>query len=113
MDRDCHSSLGDSDSSMKVLIVDDEPLARRGVRVCLAAEEDVEIVGECASGSEALRYIREVRPDLVFLDVQMPGMNGFEVVARIGPEVNPLIIFSRPTMNSLCRHSPSTPSTTY
>jgi two-component system, LytTR family, response regulator len=78
---------------MRVLIVDDEPLARRGVRVCLAAAQDVEIVGECASGSEALRYITELRPDLVFLDVQMPGMKGFDVVARIGPEVNPLIIF--------------------
>jgi two-component system LytT family response regulator len=78
---------------MRVLIVDDEPLARRGVRVCLAAAKDVEIVGECASGSEALRHIAELRPDLVFLDVQMPGMKGFDVVARIGPEVNPLIIF--------------------
>ena len=78
---------------MRVLIVDDEPLARRGVRVCLAAAQDVEIIGDCSSGTQAIRCIRKLRPDLVFLDVQMPDMNGFEVIARIDPTLHPLIIF--------------------
>jgi two-component system, LytTR family, response regulator len=78
---------------MKVLIVDDEPLARRGVRVCLNAAQDVEIIGDCSSGSEAIHCIQELHPDLVFLDIQMPDMNGFEVLARIDPTLHPLIIF--------------------
>ena len=78
---------------MKVLIVDDEPLARRGVRVCLNGAQDVEIIGDCSSGSEATHSIQELHPDLVFLDIQMPDMNGFEVVARIDPTQHPLIIF--------------------
>ena len=78
---------------MKVLIVDDEPLARRGVRVCLNKAPEIEIVGECSSGQEALRCIPELRPDLVFLDIQMPGMTGFDVATRIDAEAAPLIIF--------------------
>lgn len=78
---------------MRVLIVDDEPLARRGVRVCLSAAQDVEIIGDCSSGPQAIRCIQELHPDLVFLDVQMPDMNGFEVVTRIDPALHPLIIF--------------------
>jgi two-component system LytT family response regulator len=78
---------------MRVLIVDDEPLARRGVRVCLSAAQDVEIIGECSSGQQAIHCIQELHPDLVFLDVQMPDMNGFEVVARIDSALHPLIIF--------------------
>jgi two-component system LytT family response regulator len=78
---------------MKVLIVDDEPLARRGVRVCLNGAQDVEIIGDCSSGSDATHCIQELHPDLVFLDIQMPDMNGFEVVARIDPALHPLIIF--------------------
>ncbi len=78
---------------IRILIVDDEPLARRGVRVCLQHVVDATIVGESATGREAIDQIRRLHPDLVFLDVQMPGMNGFEVLANIEPEHCPLIIF--------------------
>jgi two-component system, LytTR family, response regulator len=77
---------------MKVLIVDDEPIARRRVRRLLRLEDDIEVVGECSSGSEAVAAIKEHRPDLVFLDVQMPDMDGFGVVASLGDEV-PAVIF--------------------
>jgi len=65
---------------IRTLIVDDEPLARQGLRVLLEEEPDVEIAAECADGLEALDALRELRPDLVFLDVQMPEMGGFEVL---------------------------------
>lgn len=86
-------SAGNVANSMRVLIVDDEPLARRGVRVCLSAAPDMEIIGDCSSGTQTIRCIQELHPDLVFLDVQMPDMNGFEVVAQIDPALSPLIIF--------------------
>jgi len=78
---------------MRILIVDDEPLARRGVRVCLKKAQDAEIIGECASGEEALPLIEKLQPDLVFLDIQMPGMSGFDVATQIKAEQCPLIIF--------------------
>jgi two-component system LytT family response regulator len=78
---------------MRVLIVDDEPLARRGVRVCLAGASEVEIVGECADGKSAVEHLARLAPDLVFLDVQMPGIDGFGVLARVPPERWPLVIF--------------------
>ncbi len=62
---------------MRTLIVDDEPLARRGVALRLNRFSDVEIVGECADGTSAVQKILELSPELVFLDVQMPGMDGF------------------------------------
>ena len=80
-------------SPLRVLIVDDEPLARRGVRVRLERLGDVEIVGECASGTAAIRAIPERRPDLVLLDVQMPEVDGFGVVQAIGAERMPLVVF--------------------
>lgn len=78
---------------MRVLIVDDEPLARRGVRVCLAAAPDVTILGECADAPAAIEAITELAPDLVFLDVQMPGLGGFDVLAGVPPERWPLVVF--------------------
>jgi two-component system, LytTR family, response regulator len=78
---------------LRVLIVDDEPLARRGIRARLAGDPDVDIVGEAGSGRAAVRAIRELQPDLVFLDVQMPGLDGFGVLAEIGAERMPLTIF--------------------
>ena len=78
---------------MRALVVDDEPLAREGVRLCLRGEADVEVVGEAASGDEAVRAIRELRPDLVFLDVQMPGMDGFQVIERVGVAEMPEVVF--------------------
>jgi two-component system LytT family response regulator len=78
---------------MRVLVVDDEPLARRGVVARLARHGDVELVGECATGREAVRTIGERAPDVVFLDVQMPGMDGFAVVESVGVERMPLTVF--------------------
>jgi len=79
--------------SITACIVDDEELARRGVRSRLATRDDVRVVAECASGREAVDAIAEYGPDLVFLDVQMPGLDGFDVIEEIGPEQMPVVIF--------------------
>ena len=78
---------------MRVLIVDDEPLARRGLRRLLESEPDVEIVGEAASGTAAVDAIAALKPELVFLDIQMPEMDGLEVVAAVTPEKMPAVVF--------------------
>ena len=78
---------------MRALIVDDEPLARRGVALRLQRFRDIEIVGECGDGSSAVEKILELSPDVVFLDVQMPGMDGFEVLRALPSENLPLVIF--------------------
>jgi len=72
---------------LRTIIVDDEELARTVVRECLAAHGDVEVVAECANGFEAVKAVAELRPDLVFLDIQMPKLDGFEVLELIGREV--------------------------
>ena len=78
---------------MRVLIVDDEPLARRGVALRLKRFRDVEIVGECGNGTSAVEKILELAPDVVFLDVQMPGMDGFEVLRALPGDELPSVIF--------------------
>lgn len=78
--------------TLRVLVVDDEPLARGGVRARLAAQSDVQVIGECADGEAALAAMREQRPDLVFIDVQMPGLNGLDVLERLSPLERPLAI---------------------
>jgi two-component system, LytTR family, response regulator len=78
---------------MRVLIVDDEPLARERLRRLLRDESDVEIVGEARNGAEAVEFIENLKPDLVFLDVQMPEMNGFEVIETIGENKIPAVCF--------------------
>jgi two-component system LytT family response regulator len=78
---------------LRVLIVDDEPLARRGLRVRLERMESVDVVGECASGSAAVASIEEDRPDVVLLDVQMPELDGFDVVEAVGVARMPITIF--------------------
>ena len=78
---------------MRALIVDDEPLARAGVAVRLSQFSDVEIVGECGDGPSAVQKIVELSPDVVFLDVQMPGMDGFEVLRALPREELPSVIF--------------------
>jgi two-component system LytT family response regulator len=77
----------------RVLIVDDEPLSRDRIRLLLADRPDTEIVGESADGAAALRDITHLRPDLVFLDVQMPELNGFDVVERLETDRMPAIVF--------------------
>jgi two-component system LytT family response regulator len=79
---------------IRVLIVDDERLAREGIKTFLAEEPDVEVAGECADGASAVRAVEERRPDLIFLDVQMPRLNGFEVLAALAPERVPSVIFT-------------------
>jgi len=79
--------------SIRVIIADDEPLARRGIRQLLAPHKDIAVVAEARNGRETVRVLRELRPELLFLDVQMPNMNGFDVVAEIGPASMPLLIF--------------------
>jgi len=79
--------------TIRVLVVDDEPLAREGVAFQLRNERDVEIVGECQDGSEAVRAIKAHKPDLVFLDIRMPKVGGFAVVEKIGTDRMPLVIF--------------------
>lgn len=78
---------------MRVIIVDDEPLAREGVELLLKQEPDVELVGVCRNGKEAIAAIKELKPDLVLLDIKMPGLDGFGVLDHIGPENMPAVIF--------------------
>jgi two-component system, LytTR family, response regulator len=78
---------------LKALIVDDEPLGRDCVRIALAGVGEVEIVAECAEARQALAAIAELKPDLVFLDVQMPEMDGFEIIQRVGRDQMPIVIF--------------------
>jgi two-component system LytT family response regulator len=79
--------------TLKALIVDDESLGRRGLKLRLADIEGIEVVGECSNGTEAIAAIPELNPDLVFLDIQMPGMDGFEVVRNLQADDLPMIIF--------------------
>jgi two-component system, LytTR family, response regulator len=79
--------------TLRALIVDDEPLARDRIRALLAREPDVEVVAECATGAEAIDAILSHEPALVFLDVQMPEVDGFGVVEGIGPARMPVTIF--------------------
>jgi two-component system, LytTR family, response regulator len=78
---------------IRVLVVDDEPLARSGVCALLEQDAELEVVGEAASGREAVAAIRDLSPDLVMLDVQMPGFTGFDVIREIGPENMPAVVF--------------------
>jgi two-component system LytT family response regulator len=77
----------------KTLIVDDEPLAREGLRLLLSGDPDVAAIAEAKDGRQAVTAIRDAQPDLVFLDVQMPEMDGFSVVREIGAERIPAVIF--------------------
>ncbi|MGQ0712888.1 MAG: LytR/AlgR family response regulator transcription factor [Gemmatimonadaceae bacterium] len=78
---------------MRVAVVDDEPLARRGIRQLLALHDDVEVVAEARNGMEAVRMLETVATDLVFLDVQMPELDGISVLRRVDPERIPAVIF--------------------
>ena len=79
---------------LRVLIVDDEPLARQRIEDLLAKKDSIDIVGTASNGSEAVELIRRLSPNLVFLDVQMPGMSGLDVVDTIGPQQMPATIFT-------------------
>jgi two-component system, LytTR family, response regulator len=83
----------DRPQQIRTLVVDDEPLAREGIRLLLQGDPEIAVVGECGSGPEAIAAIARLRPDLLFLDVQMPEMNGFEVMAALHQEQVPAVIF--------------------
>ncbi|MCF6262150.1 MAG: response regulator [Xanthomonadales bacterium] len=78
---------------IRTLIVDDESLARRGLELRLAKQSGINIIGQAENGRQAVKMITELSPELVFLDIQMPGMNGFEVIRSLNPLKLPMIIF--------------------
>ncbi len=80
-------------SAIRTLIVDDEPLARLNLSTLLVDEPDFEVIGECGDAQAAVSAIAATRPQLLFLDVQMPGMNGFDVLAAMGGEPPPAVVF--------------------
>ncbi len=80
-------------AKLRTLVVDDEPLARSNLTVLLRIDPEIEMVGECGSGAEALAEIRRRKPDLVFLDVQMPQCDGFDVVEQLGKDLPAAVVF--------------------
>jgi two-component system, LytTR family, response regulator len=79
--------------TLRALVVDDEPIARRRLRTLLDAEPGVEIVAECEDGGAALDAVRRLQPDVMFLDVQMPGLDGFDVIELLKPDACPAVVF--------------------
>jgi len=86
-------SVEEHPTKIRTMLVDDEPLARSNVAVLLRRDAEIEIVGECGSGMEALQEIRRLRPDLLFLDVQMPECDGFDVLELLGKDQPSVIVF--------------------
>lgn len=80
-------------TNVRAVIVEDEPVAMERLRRLLGEEGDLEIVGEAATGADALRRLRAEDPDVVFLDIRLPDMNAFEIVREMGPEKMPLVVF--------------------
>lgn len=85
--------VGEASAPIRILVVDDEPLARRNLVVLLRRDPDIEAIAECGSGIEAIEVIRETKPDLVFLDVQMPECDGFDVLEMLGADMPRTVIF--------------------
>ena len=81
------------EAKLRAIVVDDEPLARSNLTLLLARDADIQIVAECASGMEAIQQIRNSRPDLVFLDVEMPECDGFDVLEMLGRDLPPSVVF--------------------
>src|SRR5215472_5532296 len=86
-------SAAEHANRIRTLIVDDEPLARSNVAVLLRRDPEIDIVGECGSGTEAIAEVRRTKPELLFLDVQMPECDGFDVVELLGKDLPPAIVF--------------------
>src|SRR6185369_7292659 len=78
---------------IRVLIVDDEPAARARIKRLLREESDVEVAGECGDGASAVAAVAELRPDVMFLDIQMPESDGFDVLQRLNDGRRPLVVF--------------------
>jgi two-component system, LytTR family, response regulator len=79
---------------LRTVLVDDEVLARLALRQALATHGEVEIVGECGNAAEAMQAVQALQPDLLFLDIQMPGMDGFELLHELAPDRLPLVVFT-------------------
>lgn len=101
------------EQAIKILIVDDEPFARRYIREMLKGDADVEIVGEAGNGKKAGQMIAEADPDLVFLDVQMPEMDGLSLLESLDPKSLPFIILRLRTKNMRSRRLNITHSITF
>lgn len=84
---------GEQRGRIRAVVVDDEPLARSSLKVLLRRDPEIELVSECGSGMEALREIRGKKPELVFLDVQMPECDGFDVLEQLGNDLPPALVF--------------------
>lgn len=82
-----------TDTRIRTIVVDDEELARRGIELRLAEHTDFELVAQCANGREAVEAVTREQPDLMFLDIQMPGLTGFDVLARVPQESLPIVVF--------------------
>ncbi len=76
--------------NIRALVVDDEPLARRAIRRFLGKQTGVDVIGECGDGESTVKAIRQRKPDLVFLDIQMPEMDGFQVLSEVGANEMPV-----------------------
>ena len=87
------AQFGGERGKIQAMVVDDEPLARSSLRVLLRRDPEIELVSECGSGKEALREIRARKPELVFLDVQMPECDGFDVLEQLGKDLPPALVF--------------------
>jgi two-component system, LytTR family, response regulator len=79
--------------ALRALIVDDEPIARRTLEKCCQASRDIEVIGQSRHGAEAVEAIRTLKPDIVFLDIEMRDVGGFAVIEQVGPEHMPLVVF--------------------
>ncbi len=80
-------------NKIRAMVVDDEAMARERVVSLLRQEQDIELIGECSDGQQAVNAINSQQPDLVFLDVQMPAVDGFRVIEQVGPEKMPAVVF--------------------
>ena len=97
---------------LTALIVDDEPLAREELRLLLEQAGNIRLLGECAHAMEALPAIHRLKPDLLFLDIQMPRISGLELVSMLDPDLRPTSSSSPPTTSLPCAPLRRTPSTT-
>lgn len=88
---------------IKVLIVDDEPLARENLRVFLQEQSDIEIVGECSNAVEGIGAVHKLRPDVLFLDIQMPRISGLEMVGMLDRNIVRILFFSPRLTNTLLK----------
>ncbi len=93
MSEPLNGARTDGNGAIRTLIVDDEALARRGIELRLATATDFEIVGQCGNAREAAATIDRLRPDLLFLDIQMPGLSGFDLLTRLPQDQMPIVVF--------------------